>query len=224
MMMPLLKPLFAIFVLCFLSVACVRQGPFIETYAPSERAGVDAETLTVMSFNIRYQNNHKDEPHWQERKDVVFRVFDESAADIICLQEVLVGQFREIAAHMQGHTICGIGRKDGWQRGEYVPILFNKQRFSPKRIGHFWLSENPEQAGSMAWGAHIPRMVTWVHLIDHASLRDVLVFNAHFDHHSALARQQSALLLAKRVTEICALGVQDPEQAQVPYMRIFVSA
>jgi endonuclease/exonuclease/phosphatase family metal-dependent hydrolase len=68
--------------------------------------------------------------------------------------------------------------------------------------GTFWLSETPTVPGSTTWGNSLPRIVTWVRLLDRTDKRRLIVINTHWDHESQPARLNSGKLLAARVHEL----------------------
>ncbi len=153
--------------------------------------------LKVMSFNIRYGAAKDGDNHWDNRKNFVaetIRVFD---PDLLGLQECLDFQGQFIQEQLPGYTFHGVGRQDGGETGEYVPVLFKTDRFELVDSGHYWLSETPEVAGSMSWDSSLPRMVSWVRLKDKQDPdSEPFVFaNAHFDHKGREARHQSGRLM-----------------------------
>jgi endonuclease/exonuclease/phosphatase family metal-dependent hydrolase len=70
------------------------------------------------------------------------------------------------------------------------------------RTKTFWLSETPEVPGSQAWGAGLPRIVTWMELVDKNNHQHIYFFNTHFAHDSDSARIMSAGLLLSKVDSI----------------------
>ena len=62
----------------------------------------------------------------------------------------------------------GVGRDDGKSRGEHCSVLYLKDRFKldKKDCGTFWFSDTPEKIASKSWGNEIPRICTWVRLIE----------------------------------------------------------
>ena len=86
-------------------------------------------------------------------------------------------------------------RDDGKEAGEYSPILFRTERFRVLDHNQFWLSEQPNVAGSMSWGTACTRIATWAFLQDLQSLDTILVINTHFDHISEEARQHGAVMI-----------------------------
>ncbi len=156
--------------------------------------------IRVMSFNIRYANDRDGENGWSHRRDQVIELIRESGADVVGLQEVLATQLDELVGALGEYAYVGRGRGLRERDGEFVPILFNKQRFMEVKHGHFWLSEKPRKPGSKSWDAQLPRMVTWVQLRYRKSLQNTFyVINTHFDHAGQQARLESARMLRNTV-------------------------
>ena len=80
----------------------------------------------------------------------------------------------------------GVGRDDGKFRGEHCSILYLKDRFKldKKDCGTFWFSDTPEKIASKSWGNEIPRICTWVRLIEKKTNKGFYVYNVHYDHRS----------------------------------------
>jgi endonuclease/exonuclease/phosphatase family metal-dependent hydrolase len=95
-----------------------------------------------------------------------------------------------------------VGRGDGAKAGEMNSVFFRKDRFDMVRTKTFWLSETPEVPGSMAWGAGLPRIVTWVELADKNSQEHLYFFNTHFANDSDSARIRSSGLLLYKADSI----------------------
>ncbi|MFO7616730.1 MAG: endonuclease/exonuclease/phosphatase family protein, partial [Bacteroidales bacterium] len=151
---------------------------------------------SIATWNIRY-NNPGDGPNaWPNRKDLVAGQIARENPSVICLQEVLKDQLDDLTALLPDYSYTGLGRDDGKEKGEYVPIFFKKELFSLIRTDHFWLSEQPSVPGILGWDAVCPRMVTWVCLQDRQTGDTLFVFNTHFDHVGKQARKLSAKLIA----------------------------
>ena len=156
-----------------------------------------ATPLKVMSFNIRYGAAKDGENHWEKRKNLVaetIRVFD---PDLLGLQECLDFQGQFLREQLPGYAFHGVGREDGGEKGEFVPLMYKTARFEVVDSGHYWLSETPEVPGSKSWDSSLPRMVSWVRLKDKKDPEsEPFVFaNAHFDHRGQVARKESARLM-----------------------------
>jgi len=63
-------------------------------------------------------------------------------------------------------------------------VFFKRSKLRVIESGNFWLSETPEAAASMGWGATLPRMVTWALFELVASGKRFYLYNTHF-HHTA---------------------------------------
>jgi endonuclease/exonuclease/phosphatase family metal-dependent hydrolase len=159
--------------------------------------------LTVASFNLRYENPaERDWRAWSRRIDRVVRSIRTIDPDVLGIQEALHGQAADLRASLPDYEFHGIGRDDGQRAGEYSAILFRRDRFEWHDGGTFWLSDTPERPGSMSWGNGIPRLTTWVRLIDRASGRPFHIFNTHWDHRSQISREHAAPLIAQRLSLI----------------------
>jgi endonuclease/exonuclease/phosphatase family metal-dependent hydrolase len=162
----------------------------------------DTRSLSVMTFNIRYNNPDDSIYSWDQRKQMVFHVLQSEHPDIIGFQEALNGQVAELVDEMEGYEWTGVGRDDGKTAGEFVPVFFNSGIFKKKESGTFWLSETPDIPGSVSWKTACTRIVTWVRLKEKSSGMEFFVFNTHFDHVSGLARERSAGLLLSRIGQL----------------------
>jgi endonuclease/exonuclease/phosphatase family metal-dependent hydrolase len=165
-------------------------------------AATGALELTLATFNIRYENPAEDDWRaWPERIDRVVRSVRAIGPDVLGIQEALHGQSADLRASLPDYEFHGIGRDDGRRAGEYSAILYRRDRFEKSAGGTFWLSDFPEQPGSMTWGNGIPRVATWVRLVDRASGKGFHVFNTHWDHRSQHSRERAAPLLARRISD-----------------------
>lgn len=172
-----------------LTTGCTQPGP-----------------IKVMSFNIRYAAPEDGPNRWELRRTRAIETIRAHDPDLLALQEPLAAQVADLRAALPGYGFVGVGREDGAERGEFVPIFYRRQRFTLIDQGHFWLSEQPEQIGSVGWDAALPRIATWVRLrFNDAPLSEVQVINVHFDHQGERARVESAKLIRRYVE---ALGRQ----------------
>lgn len=154
--------------------------------------------LTVASFNIRYGTADDGPDRWELRRASVVETLRSLNPDVIGLQEVLAFQEEELLAALPEYGSVGAGRDDGQRAGEFVPILYRRERFDLVEFGHFWLSTDPERAGTVGWDAALTRMATWVRLRFRDNLLyEMVVVNTHFDHVGEQARLESAKLLRR---------------------------
>lgn len=158
--------------------------------------------LALMSYNVRYENpGDTGERAWPRRVAGAVRMIRTNRPDVFGVQEALHGQAADLWASLPDYDFSGIGRDDGQRSGEYSGIFYRRDRFAPDPVekGTFWLSDTPEIAGSMSWGNEIPRLVTWLRLIDRSTGRGFHVFNTHWDHRNQSSRERAAMLIAERI-------------------------
>jgi endonuclease/exonuclease/phosphatase family metal-dependent hydrolase len=160
------------------------------------------EKLAVMTFNIRYDNPDDGMFSWDARKGMVFWLIEKYDPDIMGIQEALKGQMDELSVTLSDYQWSGVGRDDGQEQGEYVPIFYKTDRFTLLDAGHFWLSDKPEEPGSMGWDAACTRMVSWIKLSEISKGVNYFIFNTHFDHVGEEARINSARLLKDNILQI----------------------
>lgn len=82
-------------------------------------------TVSVMSFNIRYDTNRDDSNRWSNRKELVYNTIRQHSPDVIGLQEALRNQLDELKKALPKYSEIGLGR-DGGKKGEYSAILYLK--------------------------------------------------------------------------------------------------
>jgi len=155
-----------------------------------------------MTFNIRYDNPRDSINAWHNRIPIVCNFLNTEDPDLIGMQEVLYQQYQILDSALKDYGSVASGRTDGAKAGEMNPVFFKKERFELIRTKTFWLSETPSIAGSMAWGAGLPRIVTWVELADKKSDRHFFFFNTHFAHDSDSAREKSSFLLLTKADSL----------------------
>lgn len=163
------------------------------------------QELSVMSFNIRYDNPEDGENRWDMRRSACAKVLDEAFPDVVGFQEVLHHQLEQLQSDMPEYDWVGVGRDDGERAGEYAPIFYKSAQYELLDKGNFWLSETPNEV-SKGWDAAAIRIVTWAKLRSVASGRELFVFNTHFDHKGKKAREMSAKLVVDKVSEIAGEG------------------
>ncbi|OPY90651.1 MAG: Endonuclease/Exonuclease/phosphatase family protein [Syntrophus sp. PtaU1.Bin208] len=158
--------------------------------------------MNVMSFNIRRGTRRDGRNSWIHRRDLVREILDAYRPDVLGLQEALDFQMAEVCTMLPGYERVGIGNLGG-SRGLHNAIFYDAGRFSLSEEGTFWLSDTPEDPRSRGWGNIIPRICTWVRLIDNATRQGFYFYNTHLDHLSLRSRKKSAFLLTQRISTRC---------------------
>ena len=159
-----------------------------------------AQSLEVMTLNIRLDVASDGPNAWDERKaDMAFFVSSRHP-DFFCLQEGLIQQLGYLDGQLASYRRIGVGRDDGAEKGEFSAIYFDTSRFVLLRSTTFWLSDTPDTV-SVGWDAALPRVCTYGLFRDRASGKLVHLFNTHFDHVGTVAREKSAILILDRIAE-----------------------
>jgi endonuclease/exonuclease/phosphatase family metal-dependent hydrolase len=159
-------------------------------------------SISVITFNIRYDNPRDSINAWPNRKALVCEFLRTENPVLFGLQEALWYQYEAIDSALVGYSSVAVGRDDGKKKGEMNPLFYSTAVFEYVRDSTFWLSPTPSVAGSKGWGASLPRIVTWVELIEKKGGKPFFYFNTHFAHDSDSARVMSAGLLLKEVKRI----------------------
>lgn len=157
--------------------------------------------ISVMSFNIRYDEPADGENQWSNRKEAILDMWSKTTPSIVGIQEGLNHQVEFLDDNLSNYDYIGVGRDDGQTSGEYCAIYYKSNEFELLESNTFWLSETPETP-SRGWDANNTRITTWAHFRDINHDRSIYVFNAHFDHKGKTARKESAKLLVNKIKEI----------------------
>ena len=153
--------------------------------------------MTVMSYNIRYDNPDDGINAWAQREAHVGDLLGYYEADIIGIQEALSHQYSDIMTSLSEYNSYGVGREDGQEKGEVCPIFWKRNRFDVEGQGTVWLSPSGE-VGKKGWDAATPRIASWVKLYDLDREKVIVVINTHLDHKGSSARFESA----KKILEL----------------------
>ena len=169
----------------FFLAGCSREG--------------NKNTLKVMTLNVRYDNPADSVNAWSNRALQVCNFIKNEKPDILGLQEVLLQQYELLDSALTEYSSIGVGRDDGAKTGEMNPVFYRKKKFNIVRTITTWLSDTPEVPGSKGWGASLPRIITWMELVDKNSHKHFFCFNTHFANDSDSARIMSSQMLLKVV-------------------------
>jgi endonuclease/exonuclease/phosphatase family metal-dependent hydrolase len=165
------------------------------------------EPLKAMTFNIRLATGDDGENVWSKRSDLTIGAIRDEKPDVFGVQEAQPIQVEELNAALPEYINVGVGRRaDG--SDEFSAIYFRRDRFHLSDAGTFWLSDEPSVPGSKTWGNNLPRIATWVRLLDQADKRRILVLNTHWDHESQPARLNSAKLICEQLKKLS--GEKEP--------------
>ena len=161
-----------------------------------------AQDLSVMSFNIRYDNPADSPNDWDSRKEALLGQIIQKEVDFLGTQEVLFSQLQFIATGLeQSHQYVGVGRDDGKEKGEFSALFYKNTDWTLLNSNTFWLSETPNKI-SVGWDASMERICTYGYFEHQRSKKRIWVFNTHFDHIGENARKQSAALILSEIDRL----------------------
>lgn len=159
--------------------------------------GLSAQTLKLMTYNIRLEHDADGENAWIHRKDFLTSQILFYEPDIAGFQEVTPNQLDYLSKILSQYAIVGIGR-DGIGKGESSNIIYKKNRFKLIETQTFWLSETPDKI-SKGWDAAFNRVCTYALLKDIKTNKHFWVFNTHLDHIGEEARTNSIQLILNKI-------------------------
>lgn len=158
-----------------------------------------AQSLRVMTFNVRVPVDSDGANRWEARRDLAARAIARTRPDVVGTQELHQRQGDDLVARLPGYRWFGIDRRGG-HGDEHMGVLYDGRRLRLVEQGHFWLSDTPDVPGSISWGHPYPRMVTWGIFERVRDRRRFRLFNTHLPYRAEdePAREKGArLILAK---------------------------
>ncbi|MFV7235058.1 endonuclease/exonuclease/phosphatase family protein [Flavobacterium sp. ZB4R12] len=160
----------------------------------------NAQSLKVMTYNIRLDVASDGENDWSHRKDYFASQVQFYEPDIFGVQEARPNQVIDIVTSLLQYNNVGIGR-DGIGQGESSTIFYKKERFRVKESNTFWLSETPYII-SKGWDAAYNRVCTHALFRDLKTKKMFWVFNTHLDHIGVEARTKGIQLILSKIKEL----------------------
>ncbi|MFB6178945.1 MAG: endonuclease/exonuclease/phosphatase family protein [Halorientalis sp.] len=186
-----------------------------------------ASPITVMTYNVRYDNPKESTYVWRKRRDDVASVIQFHDPALVGLQEALHDQPRDLCDRLPDYEWLPAGRDGAYENaGEYPAIGYDIHRFNLEDEGTFWLSETPDRPGTVGWDAQLPRLVKYVLLREIETGIVFFHFNTHFDHYGERARRESADLLRDRIDDltntepVIVTGDFNTRESERPYDRL----
>ena len=162
-------------------------------FAAAQVTSLAAQTLRVMSFNVRTGIANDGLNDWDHRGDIMVRTIREQHPDVLGTQELNKFQGDYIVSKLPQYVWFGIGRH-GDDGDEHMGVFYRADRLRVIDSGNYWLSDTPNKPGSISWGNPYPRMVTWALFERKTNGRRFYYCNTHFPYRDQdeLARTRSA--------------------------------
>lgn len=155
-------------------------------------SGIEEFNLKVANFNIRFLDDNRPDydyeaggQPWRFRRPAVKAFFEQSGIDICGLEEVRRTQFANLNEDLgndwfiycPGRISGGVMTKTS---DESCGVMYRKSRFNLLDHGCFWVSDSPNEVGSMRVGQDSPRVISWLHLEEKSAPgKDLWFFSAH---------------------------------------------
>ena len=157
-----------------------------------------ATSVSVMSFNIRGENENDGTNSWSFRYVAVAMMLEQTSADLVCLQEATNLQLQYFADLLSKTKWIGVGRDDGKKEGEYTAFMYNTKALSVGKSGTFWLSETPDKP-SFGWGADHACSAVWAIFKEKKSGKSFFAVNTHIDVDDPDYRKQALDLILQKI-------------------------
>ncbi len=82
------------------------------------------DTVTVISYNIRYNNPQDGDNIWENRRAASVNMVNMERPDFLCVQEAYYVQLEYLLRSLPGYDYIGLGRDDGAHGGEHRAMLY----------------------------------------------------------------------------------------------------
>lgn len=152
-------------------------------------------SVGVASFNIRNSSADDGDDSWPHRKDATLDQIRAVDWQFLGMQEVLADQFAFLRDHLSHTEYASSGRDDGLQAGEHNSVFVNSPEWTLESAEVRWLSESPDEPGSIGWDATLPRIVTMTKATHTATGARLGFANTHFCYQGREAQLHSAELI-----------------------------
>ena len=104
---------------------------------------LSAQTLRVMTFNVRYPSPGDGTNLWELRRDLLVSVIRDKDPDLVGTQELFQLQGDYIVEKAPAYAWFGLRRR-GNLEDEHMGVFYKKDKLRRVVSGNFWLSETPE--------------------------------------------------------------------------------
>ncbi|UYL09911.1 hypothetical protein B9G69_004895 [Bdellovibrio sp. SKB1291214] len=181
---------------------------------------VRVATLNLMTTEVSHS---KFFGTWESRSTAIAEWSFHQQIDVLATQEGTEAMLESLSAKNLKLQKIFRPRPASDYKTEYTTLFYNPCKFQLLDQGEIWLSLTPDVPNSESWGTSTARRSVWAHLQDKRTGKDIFVFDAHFDHKSKIAREESAKLMLQSIDRIAGnrsvvlmgdLNVKSGEQTQ----------
>lgn len=169
-------------------------------------ASVNAETLNVGCFNIRFKTNaDQGELSWDSRKNYVARTIIDFNYDIVGVNEMLSGsQQEDMKGLLPEYSFVEWGGNSSVvpNQGSINAVLFRTDKFDLLEEGHYFLCTDPSKS-LLSWDtSNNKRFTVWAKLKVKETGEVFYYFITHLDHQGSDARNEGTRLNMEKVRSI----------------------
>ncbi|KAG2731224.1 hypothetical protein G9P44_005640 [Scheffersomyces stipitis] len=177
------------------------------------RISIRDATFRIYSHNVK-NGGHKalvpgEEPWTKRFRKITASIhFNAQRDSIVCLQEVYKFQLNDIMKELNRYSpnedwkYYGVGRIDGMELGEFVPIIYKESEWELVFSDSLWLNEKNTRSSLTGWDAQYPRIVSYVTMKHKGSENYINVFNTHLDHVGEKSKIGSVKLIGQTMKSI----------------------
>ena len=165
---------------------------------PALQSCKKAETIKVMSYNVRLGVAKDGDNAWDLRKEATPAMLQDQDPLCFGVQEAYDFQIAYINETCPQYASIGVGRDDSVSKGEHMSIFYKKDLVEVEDWGTYWLSETPDEP-SKGWDAACYRTATWALLKIKKTGTHFYYVNTHLDHVGVEARKNGLALIVDRI-------------------------
>ena len=163
-----------------------------------------AETLGIMTFNLRYDVSSHTCLKLNVRGPHLMEIIDKYNPDSVGFNEATNNWMSWLRGNMKkrGYAYVGVGRDSATDdtsstknSNEYSPIFYKEDKFEVLDSGTFWLSKTPGSPKTKGWGSGYNRICTYAVLKNKTTGETYAHFSAHLDHKDAEAQENSVYVI-----------------------------
>ena len=157
-----------------------------------------ADSIKIMSFNVRGSQHKDGENVWKNRAALNVRTIEKYEPDLIGFQEHQAGNRKVHDVGLRGYTRISGPRYENRKPYAHNAIYWRSDQLELIERGGFWLSETPEEY-SKSWGSSYVRSANWARFRQFSGGGEFVHLNTHLDHISGRARQKAAKFILGRL-------------------------
>jgi endonuclease/exonuclease/phosphatase family metal-dependent hydrolase len=152
--------------------------------------------VRIMTFNIRFENEHDKNNAWQYRRELVAEIIQRHSPSLVGIQEGKSRQLLYLKKHLSGYNVYMPDRVID-DTSQYPTLFCQESGVTVAQGGEFWLSKTPAIHLSKNWDSAFPRMMSYGLCLDQESKKHFLAAVTHLDHKGSEARWQQAKIIYK---------------------------